>query len=122
MQALVVDDSRAMRLIIHRMLTELGIAVCEAVDGLDGLAKLAGGLTPQLILVDWHMPQMEGVDFVAAARNPPFSFSGLVVMVTTETDVTQIARALDAGADEYVTKPLTKEALSGKLALLGVGF
>ncbi len=121
MQALVIDDSRAMRLILRRMLTELGMTVTEATDGLDGLAKLNDGLTPNLILVDWHMPQMEGIDFVAAVRKAPYDFPGRVVMVTTETEVSQIARALDIGADEYVMKPFTKEALSGKLALLGLG-
>lgn len=121
MQALVIDDSRAMRLILRRMLTELGMTVTEATDGLDGLAKLNDGLTPNLILVDWHMPQMEGIDFVAAVRKAPYDFPGRVVMVTTETEVSQIARALDIGADEYVMKPFTKEALSGQLALLGLG-
>ncbi len=121
MQALVIDDSRAMRLILRRMLTELGMDVHEASDGLDGLAKLTDGLLPSLILVDWHMPQMEGIDFLAAVRKPPFDFSGRVVMVTTETEAAQIARALDLGADEYVMKPFTKEALTGKLALLGLG-
>lgn len=121
MQALVIDDSRAMRLILRRMLTELGMTVTEATDGLDGLAKLNDGLTPNLILVDWHMPQMEGIDFVAAVRKAPYDFPGRVVMVTTETEVSQIARALDIGADDYVMKPFTKEALSGKLALLGLG-
>jgi len=110
-----------MRLILRRMLTELGMDVHEASDGLDGLAKLTDGLLPSLILVDWHMPQMEGIDFLAAVRKPPFDFSGRVVMVTTETEAAQIARALDLGADEYVMKPFTKEALTGKLALLGLG-
>jgi two-component system chemotaxis response regulator CheY len=110
-----------MRLILRRMLTEMGMDVEEASDGLDGLAQLTDGLTPNLILVDWHMPQLAGIDFVAAIRKPPFDYPGRVVMVTTETELTQIARALDVGADEYLMKPFTKEALSGKLALLGLG-
>ena len=67
------------------------------------------------------MPHIDGADFVRAVRNPPFSFSGLVVMVTTETDRAHVVLALDAGVDEYVMKPFTKDVVLSKLALLGVG-
>ena len=120
MQALVIDDSRAMRLILGRMLRELGLDVAEATNGLDGLEQLDGGLTPTLVLVDWNMPEMTGIEFVEAVRRPPYSSPAKVVMVTTETEVPQVVRALEAGADEYVMKPFTKESICEKLQLLGL--
>ena len=72
------------------------------------------------MLVDWHMPKLEGIDFVAAARDAQLGYSGLIVMVTTETEAEQITRALDLGADEYVMKPFTDADLADKLALLGL--
>jgi two-component system chemotaxis response regulator CheY len=119
-QALVIDDSRAMRLILGRMLRELGLDVTEAANGLDGLEQLDGGLAPTLMLVDWNMPEMTGIEFVEAVRKPPYSSGAKVVMVTTETEVPQVVRALEAGADEYVMKPFTKESIFEKLQLLGV--
>jgi two-component system chemotaxis response regulator CheY len=120
MQALVVDDSRAMRLILTRMLRELGLEVAEAVDGLDALSQIELGLAPELVLVDWNMPRMTGIEFVTAVRRPPYESTARLVMVTTETEVVQVVRALDAGADEYVMKPFTKESIFEKLQLLGL--
>lgn len=120
MKALVIDDSRAMRLILCRMLRELGIDVAEAANGRAGLDQLDGGLVPALVLVDWNMPEMTGIEFVEAVRKPPYSCSAKVVMVTTETEATQMVRALDAGADEYVMKPFTKASIFEKLQLLGL--
>jgi two-component system chemotaxis response regulator CheY len=119
-QALVIDDSRAMRLILGRMLRELGLEVTEATDGRDGLSQVEGGLSPSLILVDWNMPEMTGIEFVEAVRKPPYQSRAKVVMVTTETEVPQVRRALEAGADEYVMKPFTREAIFEKLQLLGL--
>lgn len=121
MQALVIDDSRAMRMLLRRMLTRLGFDVAEAADGVAGLAALAAGAHPDVVLVDWHMPEMEGIDFVAAARDAKYNYRGHIVMVTTETESAQIVRALDSGADEYVMKPFTEDDLSAKLDLLGLG-
>lgn len=121
MQVLVIDDSRAMRLILTRMLNELGYVVAEAANGREGLDRLNAGLSPELILVDWNMPEMTGIEFVEAVRKPPFDSEAKLVMVTTETEVAQVARALDAGADEYVMKPFTKESIFEKLQLLGLG-
>ena len=119
-QALVIDDSRAMRLILGRMLRELGLEVTEATDGRDGLSQLDTGLSPALILVDWNMPEMTGIEFVDAVRKPPYQSSAKVVMVTTETEAPQVRRALEAGADEYVMKPFTRESIFEKLQLLGL--
>jgi len=120
LQALVIDDSRAMRLILGRMMRELGFDVAEASNGRDGLAQLDAGLVPELVLVDWNMPEMTGIEFVEAVRKPPYSCGAKVVMVTTETEVLQMVRALEAGADEYVMKPFTKASIFEKLQLLGL--
>jgi len=120
MLALVIDDSRVMRLILSRMLRELGMDVAEAPDGLDALALFEGGLSPELVLVDWNMPRMTGIEFIVAVRQPPLSSTARLVMVTTETEVVQVLRALEAGADEYVMKPFTKDSILEKLQLLGL--
>jgi two-component system chemotaxis response regulator CheY len=120
MQALVIDDSRAMRLILSRMLRELGLDVTEAADGLEALGLIEAGLSPALMLIDWNMPRMTGLEFVVAVRQPPFGSTARLVMVTTETEVVQVVRALEAGADEYVMKPFTKDSIFGKLQLLGL--
>jgi two-component system, chemotaxis family, chemotaxis protein CheY len=120
MNALVIDDSRAMRMILGRMLRELGMEVAEAANGRLALDLLDEGLAPGLVLVDWNMPEMTGIEFVAAVRQPPYLSTARIVMVTTETEVPQIAQALAAGADEYVMKPFTKESIFEKLQLLGI--
>lgn len=119
MIALVIDDSRAMRAILRRQLRSLGHEVLEAADGQAGLDLLAGGAIPDFILVDWHMPRLDGIGFVQAARTLPYR--GHILMVTTETEPDRIAAALAAGADEYVMKPFDASVIGGKLALLGIG-
>ena len=119
-QVLVIDDSRAMRMILCRMLRELGFDVAEAANGREGLQQLDAGLDPALVLVDWNMPEMTGIEFVEAVRKPPYTSEAKIVMVTTETEVPQMVRALEAGADEYVMKPFTKESIFEKLQLLGL--
>jgi two-component system chemotaxis response regulator CheY len=100
------------------MLRELGFDVVEAVDGLDALTQVEAGLAPTVMLVDWNMPRMTGIEFVVAVRKPPINSTARLVMVTTETEVAQVLRALEAGADEYVMKPFTKQAIFEKLQLL----
>ena len=119
MHSLVIDDSRAMRLILGRMLRDLGFDVAEASNGREGLERLTAGPEPDLVLVDWNMPEMTGIEFLEAMRRPPYSSSAKVVMVTTETEIPQVVRALGAGADEYLMKPFTVESILDKLHLLG---
>jgi len=120
MEALVIDDSRAMRKILARILSDIGFQVAEAANGSEGLEKLEDGMSPQLALVDWNMPVMNGYEFVRAVRSRD-RFSGLrLMMVTTETGQTEMVKALEAGADEYVMKPFTKDVILDKLRLLGI--
>ncbi len=119
--ALVVDDSRAIRTILSRTLKELGFEVREAANGKEALEMIQAEKTAvTLILVDWNMPEMNGLDLLKQLRQHPEFSSLVVVMVTAETDMDHIAEALEAGANEYVMKPFTKDIIVGKLQLAGI--
>jgi two-component system chemotaxis response regulator CheY len=120
MRALVIDDSRAVRMIIGKILRELGMEVVEAGDGLQALEQLKQTPDVDLMLVDWNMPQMNGLDFIRAVRSQPAYAAVRIVMVTSEAEGEQVVRALQAGADEYVMKPFNKDVLVAKLNLLDV--
>lgn len=121
MRAIVIDDSRAMRLILRRIVGQLGFDVIEAEDGRAALDTLnAESEVPNLALVDWNMPNMNGLEFVTAVRADSRFKDMTLVMVTTESEQSQIVRALAAGAHEYVIKPFTQGAMLEKLALLGL--
>jgi len=120
MRAMVVDDSRAMRHMLGKMLKALGFEVSEAGNGREGVERLKDLGVLDLALVDWNMPEMNGYDFVCAVRADHAYDSMRVMMVTTETEMEQVAKALAAGANEYVMKPFTPAVLTEKLSLLGV--
>lgn len=119
--ALVIDDSRAIRMILGRTLNRFGYEVCSAANGREALDMIGQeDLALSVILVDWNMPEMNGLEFVKSIRaNPRYSEVPLM-MVTTETEIEQMYRALEAGANEYVMKPFTDEIIADKLRLLGV--
>ena len=119
MRAIIIDDSRVMRGIIRRILIGYGFEVSEAGHGLDALEQLKGRQAPELALVDWNMPEMNGIDFVVQIREDHDFDSMAIVMVTTESEASQMTRALDSGANDYLMKPFSKEALQEKLAGLG---
>jgi two-component system, chemotaxis family, chemotaxis protein CheY len=120
MQALVIDDSRAVRLLVGNILREQGFEVHEAGDGQQGLEQLQQNPEIGLVLVDWNMPVMDGLEFIKSVRKSRSWDSLRIVMVTTETESEQVQRAMIAGANEYVMKPFTSEVLVAKLSLLGV--
>jgi two-component system chemotaxis response regulator CheY len=109
-----------MRMIIGRIIREIGFETMEAGDGQEGLNKLEQEGAPNLILVDWNMPGMNGYEFVQAVRANSAYDAVQIVMVTTESEVGQITKALDAGANEYVMKPFTADIIRDKLAILGM--
>lgn len=119
MQALVIDDSRAVRMIVGGILREQGFHVYDAGHGQEGLARLQENPEIGLVLVDWNMPVMDGLEFIQAVRRVRAWDSVRLVMVTTETESEQVQRAMTAGANEYVMKPFTAEVLVAKLSLLG---
>jgi two-component system chemotaxis response regulator CheY len=120
MRAMVIDDSKATRMILARMLEKLGLQVVQAGNGREALEQLADAPAPDLFLVDWNMPEMSGIEFVRAVRNPPYATAARIVMVTTETEIPQMVEALQAGADEYVMKPFTPDTIVSKLRLVGL--
>lgn len=120
MRALVIDDSRAMRTVLRRILQDLGFEVIEAGDGAQALAQVEAVGFPDLALVDWHMPVMNGLEFVKALRAHDGGRAVTVMMVTTENERSQVVRALAAGAHEYVFKPFTPDAVGAKLEMLGL--
>lgn len=120
MLALVIDDSRAMRAILRSILQNLGFQVAEAGNGREALDKLNEIGPPDVALVDWNMPVMTGIDFVKAVRSDSRFNLVRVVMVTTESETSQVLKALEAGANEFVMKPFTEDIILGKLELIGV--
>ncbi len=119
MLALVIDDSKTTRMILRRMLKELGFEVEEAENGREALDLLESGFAPNIVLVDWNMPVMDGYQFVKAVRSKPKFNKLVLMMVTTETELDRLTAALEAGIDEYVMKPFTKEVIEEKLEILG---
>jgi two-component system chemotaxis response regulator CheY len=127
MRALIVDDSRFVRSVLRGMLQQRGIECAEAADGQAGMDQIHVQTDAQsraaapfdLALVDWNMPVMDGLEMLKQLRAEGFS-QMKVMMVTTEAENDFIIRALEAGADEYLMKPFDDEALSEKLAMLGL--
>jgi two-component system chemotaxis response regulator CheY len=119
MRALIVDDSRFVRGYLRGLLEEKGIECEEAADGQAGMERLKTSPPFDLAMVDWNMPVMNGLEMLKQLRAA--GYDGVkVMMVTTEAENDFILCALDAGADEYLMKPFDDEALTGKLAMLGL--
>jgi two-component system chemotaxis response regulator CheY len=119
-KALVIDDSKAMRSILKKILGEIGFEVIQAGNGRQALEGLQRVGEFDIALVDWNMPEMNGYEFVCAVRDDEAFDGMLLMMVTTETEMSQVIKALEAGANEYVMKPFTKEVVVEKLELLGL--
>ena len=119
MHALIVDDSTTIRMILRAYLKKLGFDVTEAVNGRDALDRLKAMTKADVVLVDWNMPEMDGLSFIRAVRAQR-DYAGLpLMMVTTNTELAQVSQALEAGANEYIMKPFTRDMLREKLELLG---
>jgi two-component system chemotaxis response regulator CheY len=120
-KALVVDDSRTIRIIVGRTLKELGYEVCEAGNGKEALKVMAAEKAAvNLVLADWNMPEMNGLELLKQLRLDPELASLKILMVTTENELDHMVSALAAGANEYVMKPFTKDILREKLELVGI--
>ncbi len=120
MRVLVIDDSRTMRRIVPTSSTGSGSTRRRPANGREALDLLEAGETFDLACIDWNMPVMDGLEFVAAVRARRQWPNLTLMMVTTEGEQGQIVRALAAGAHEYVMKPFTRDALASKLGLLGL--
>jgi len=120
MRALVVEDSNTIRMILCRYLREMNIQVVEAANGRQALDRLEEMSPPDLVLVDWDMPVMSGIDFIRAVRDLHVYDPLPLIMVTTHSESEYLSTAREAGANEYIQKPCTLEALREKLDLLGL--
>ena len=118
MRALIVDDSRFVRSYLRGLLEKKGIECEEAGNGMAGLDCLRSRTDFDLVLLDWNMPVMNGLETLRQIRAEGFRRTK-VLMVTTEAENDYIMRALEAGADEYLMKPFDNESLDDKLAMLG---
>lgn len=121
MKALVVDDSKAIRSILRKTLKEIGVEViAEATHGVEALSRLRETGPLDLTLVDWNMPEMNGLELVQQVRDDDTLARVRLMMVTTETEMAHVQRALEAGADEYVMKPFSRDIIADKLLILGL--
>jgi two-component system chemotaxis response regulator CheY len=119
-QTLIVDDSRVIRSIVGRAMQELGFQTVEAGNGRDALELLQHNYLPAVIVVDWNMPEMNGLEMVKAIRANQVWNDVKLVMITSENELERVQTALEAGADEYIMKPFTKDMIQEKLELLGI--
>lgn len=116
---LVVDDSKVIRMVARRILEDLRFDVSEAVDGKDALDACTN-VMPDVILLDWNMPVMSGIEFLRALRQTNGGDEPVVVFCTTENDLDHIRTAMEAGANEYIMKPFDSDILEAKFSQVGV--
>ena len=116
---LVVDDSRVVRKVARRILEANGFEVTEAADGQLALDSCRASL-PDVILLDWNMPVMDGLAFLKALRSEFGADDPPVVFCTTENDMTHIEQAISSGAQEYIMKPFDEDILMGKIGQVGL--
>jgi two-component system chemotaxis response regulator CheY len=115
---LIVDDSRIIRKVARRIVEELSFEVDEAADGAEALSHCNGPM-PDVVLLDWNMPVMDGMTFIRRLRGLPGGDKPKVLFCTIETAPERIAEALTAGADDYVMKPFDGAILQSKLSEVG---
>lgn len=116
---LVVDDSRVVRKVARRIVEDLGFSCDEAEDGQKAYEYCSGNM-PDAILLDWNMPVMSGIEFLEKLRQMPNGTAPKVVFCTTENDMAHIARAMNAGANEYIMKPFDSEIIESKFSQIGL--
>jgi two-component system chemotaxis response regulator CheY len=116
---LVVDDSKVIRKVARHILETLNFAVDEAEDGRQALSRIEERM-PDVVLLDWNMPVMGGMEFLRTLRQLSYANQPKVVFCTTENDSAHIRAAIAAGADEYVMKPFDRDTLASKLQIVGV--
>jgi two-component system, chemotaxis family, chemotaxis protein CheY len=120
MKVLIVDDSLVIRAMLKKILIGLGYEVIQAENGAVGYDRLNEDLEIKLMLVDWNMPVMNGIELIAKVRSEERFTELRIMMVTTETEPRQIVRALELGSNEYVMKPFTSEVIEEKIRVLGL--
>jgi two-component system chemotaxis response regulator CheY len=116
---LIVDDSRVVRTVARRILEDLSYSVDEVEDGMAGLRAVREKM-PDLIFLDWNLPNMKGVEFVKSVRGQQEGAHPVILFCTTESDPAEVASAMAAGANEYVMKPFDSSMVRAKLTGIGI--
>jgi two-component system chemotaxis response regulator CheY len=116
---LIVDDSRVVRKVARRILEDLDFEIEEAADGKLALEACQRRL-PDVVLLDWNMPVMNGLEFLIELRQMPNGDQPIVVFCTTENDIAHIQAAIGAGANEYIMKPFDSDIIHAKFAQVGL--
>ncbi|MEL6244415.1 MAG: response regulator [Pseudomonadota bacterium] len=118
-RCLVVDDSRVVRKVASRIVTDLNFEVVEAADGAEALSSCRESM-PDAVLLDWNMPVMNGLDFLRALRREQEGTKPVVVFCSTENDAEHIGEAIRSGADEFIMKPFDADIVESKFAEVGL--
>ncbi len=116
---LVVDDSGVIRKVARRIVEELNFTSSEAEEGHDGLNQCRSQM-PDVVLLDWQMPDMDGIEFLVTLRGEQYGQHPKVIFCTTENDADNIVRAITAGADEYIMKPFDRQTIESKFHEIGL--
>ena len=116
---LIVDDSDVVRMVVTKIMSKFAFSAVEAADGQQALEACNEAL-PDVILLDWNMPVMSGIEFLRELRKQPGGDGPMVIICFTENDPEQIERALHAGANEYITKPFDSEMIQAKFQQVGL--
>jgi len=120
MRALIVDDSRAIRAVLSRYMTDLGLSIAEAGEFDEAMAVMRASQDVAVVLLDWNLPGKSGLEVLRAIRANPEWSAIPVIMCTTETELAQVTLALEGGANEYVMKPFSRVTIMEKLGLCGL--
>lgn len=115
---LIVDDSRVIRKVSTKIVTALGYKAMEAQDGMEALARCKRAM-PDIVITDWDMPEMDGLEFVTQLRAIPTPKPPLVMFCTSKSKAADVHAGIKAGADDYIVKPFDEAALKAKLERLG---
>ncbi len=116
---LVVDDSKVVRMVARKILEELSFEVSEAEDGQVALDKCMDRM-PDVVLLDWNMPVMSGIEFLRALRVTEEGKQPIVIFCTTENDLSHIQEGIAAGANEYIMKPFDSDIIQSKFSQTGI--
>lgn len=116
---LIVDDSKVVRMVARKILEGLSFGIEEAQDGKDALSSCEKSM-PDVVLLDWNMPVMSGIEFLKALRAMDGVDQPVVVFCTTENDMAHIQQAIDAGANEYIMKPFDSDIIESKFTQVGL--
>lgn len=116
---LIADDSKVIRLLLSKIMSNLGFSVLEAEDGED-VVELTQLKEPDLIMMDWNLPMLDGIDALYKIRDLTLSNTPKIIFCSASSDMARIQQAIDGGADDYIIKPFDEEIISAKLAILGL--